>query len=500
MFDIEKIKEKAKNNFEKAWKESVKYIPKNTKIELTKVGKPHPNRTMMQRFRRILLNSGFDEMENRTILPEEDVYKEYGPEAPVILDRTFYLAKLPRPDIGLSKLKIKKIEEIIGKTNPEKIKKILRDYKKGEIEGDDFVEELTNNLKIKQEHATRMIDEVFPEFKELKPEPTNQTLRSHMTAGWYYTLSAIQDRGDFPLALFAVGPRYRNEQKEDKGHLRVHHSASIVILDPGVSLEAGREITKKILNDFGFKEVNFEKKKATSKYYAKGLEEEVFVKHKGEWLEIADIGMYSVISLANFGIKYPVFNAGFGVERMEMVFGAHEDIRELTYPQFYSKGFSDKEIAELIRPTFEPQTEEGRKIAKVIEETAFKNKDKNSPVEVLAYENKKFTVKIVEKEEGKKLIGPAGFNKIFVKDGNIQSGMKLEGEDTGLTYISAIAKRFASEIETLKNDMNFKRKIVKSLSNINLDIPNELSSFIQSNKKKINISGPVFLEVEVKFK
>ena len=82
-----------------------------------------------------------------------------------------------------------------------------------------------------------------------------------MTATWYNTLAAIQDTEKHPIMLFSIGPRYRNEQKEDSGHLRVHHSASIVILDENMSLEAGREITKKIFRKLGFKDIKFVVKK-----------------------------------------------------------------------------------------------------------------------------------------------------------------------------------------------------------------------------------------------
>ena len=103
----------------------------------------------------------------------------------------------------------------------------------------------------------------------------------------------------FPVSLFSVGPRYRNEQKEDAGHLRVHNSASLVVMDPNMSLEAGEKIVEKVLKGFGFSDVKYETKKGTSNYYADGLEKEIFAKWNDNWLEIGDIGMYSLISLAN---------------------------------------------------------------------------------------------------------------------------------------------------------------------------------------------------------
>ena len=152
---------------------------------------------MVNKLRKTLLDMGFDETENLTILPQEDIYKQYGPEAAVILDRAFYLAKLPRPEIGLSKEKITQIENITGKFNQTKLKDLLRNYKKGNIESDDLTEELVDGLNIKTEQATAII-ELFSEFKALKPEVTHLTPRSHMTATWYYTLAALQNKKEFP--------------------------------------------------------------------------------------------------------------------------------------------------------------------------------------------------------------------------------------------------------------------------------------------------------------
>lgn len=500
-FDIEKIINRTEQDFEKTWVYSAKLIPRDTQVELKGKGQAHPVRNMIQKSRRILLYMGFSEIENKTILPDTDVYKEYGPEAPVILDRAFYLAKMPRPDIGLGNNEIKQIKEVIGDFEPKTLQRILRFYKKGEIEGDDFIEELVKQLEIPQEKATELLEsKVFSEFKNLTPQPTNSTLRSHMTATWYHTLAALQDKTTYPLALFSVGPRYRNEQREDKGHLRVHHSASIVIMDPNMSLEAGRKITEEVLKKYGFDKVKFETKKATSKYYVKDQEQEVFVKHGGEWLEIADIGMYSAISLANFGIKYPVFNAGFGIERLEMVLGNHKDIRELVYPQFSVQEYSDEEIAKSISYIHEPQTERGKKIAEAIEMTARKHKDEIAPCEFIAYEDDQVLVKVVEREEGKRLIGPAGFNEVHVKDGNINSDLRLQGVSTGLNYMKGISTAIAHQIEEnfSKNEAHssHKVKLVRSLPDINLKLPHSLEDYLTGNYKKFNVRGPVFITVD----
>jgi O-phosphoseryl-tRNA synthetase len=497
-FDTGEIKSKAKSNFTDAWIATAKLIPTGTEISLPKKGKPHLVRELIQKSRQILLNLGFDEVENLTLLPDSDVVKQYGPEARVILDRAFYLAELPRPDIGLSEKRIAQIKQIAQEIDIEKLQTTFRNYKKGEIEADNLIEELIAGLGITDYQATELMDKVFPEIKELQPVPSNKTLRSHMTATWFHTLAALQDKASFPVALFSVGPRYRNEQREDARHLRVHHSASIVVMDPEMSLDAGSAITKDIMQQYGFSDIKFETKIATSKYYAPGQEQELFVKHKGTWLEIADIGMYSPVALANFDIKYPVFNAGFGIERLGMLIYEIDDVRKLAYPQFSVTEYSDEEIAKSLTYIASPQTDRGQKIARAIEETARKHKDEIAPCEFLAWKDKSIEVKIVETEAGKRLIGPAGFNEICVANGAIYSDIVPSGIHTGINYMRAIAMGAAAAIESSTDKLTYQVKGIKHLSDLNLQIPEAVRQHIEGQQKKIKVGGAVFVAIEVK--
>jgi len=522
-FDLNEIKSQAKSNFTEAWRATAKLIPTSTKISLEKKGKPHLLRELMQKSREILLSLGFDEVENLTILPDSDVVKQYGPEARVILDRVFYLAELPRPEIGLSAKRIAQVRKIAGEIDIEELQSVLRGYKRGEIEADNLIEELMAKLGITDYQATELLNEVFPELYRLRPLPSDKTLRSHMTATWFHTLAALQDKSGFPLALFSVGPRYRNEQREDAQHLRVHHSASIVIMDSEMSLDAGREITKEILRQYGFPDVKFETKTATSKYYAPGQEQEVFINYKGDWLEVADIGMYSPIALANFDIKYPVFNAGFGIERLAMILYEIDDVRKVAYPQFSVVEYSDEEIAKSITYLSSPKTLRGKKIVRAIEETARKYKDEIAPCEFLAWEDSSIQVKVTEKEAGKRLIGPAGFNEICVANGAIYSDIVPSGAYTGINYMRAVAMGAAALIESSKaakkeegmegkdnslaESRNLQRscityqvKMIKHLSDLNLQIPEAIREHIEGQQKKIGVSGAVFVAIEVEKK
>jgi O-phosphoseryl-tRNA synthetase len=497
-FDTGEIKSKARNNFTDAWIATAKLIPTGTEISLTRKGKPHLVRELIQKSRQILLNLGFDEVENLTMLPDNDVVKQYGPEARVILDRAFYLAELPRPDIGLSARRIAQLKKIAEEIDIEKLQNILRNYKKGEIEADNLIEELIAGLGITDYQATELLDKVFPEMRKLQPVPSNKTLRSHMTATWFHTLAALQYKTSFPVALFSVGPRYRNEQREDARHLRVHHSTSIVVMDPEMSLDAGGVITKDIMQQYGFSDIKFETKIATSKYYAPGQEQEVFVNYKGTWLEIADIGMYSPVALANFDIKYPVFNAGFGIERLGMLIYEIDDVRKLAYPQFSVTEYSDEEIAKSITYIASPETARGQKIAKAIEETARRHKDEIAPCEFLAWKDKSIEVKVVEKEAGKRLIGPAGFNEICVADGTVYSDIVPSGIHTGINYMYAIAMGAAAAIESSNDNLTYQVKGIRHLSDLNLQIPEATRQHIEGQQKKIKVGGAVFVTIESK--
>ena len=495
-FDVDEIKSQAKRNFTEAWMSTAKLLPTGTKVSLQGKGKPHILHELIQRSREILLNLGFDEVENLTILPDSDVSKQYGPEARIILDRIFYLAELPRPEIGLSAQRINQVKKIAAKADVEELTSIFRRYKRGEIEADDLVEKLVTGLDITDYQATELLDRVFPELKKLRPLPSNKTLRSHMTATWFHTLTALQYKVSLPLALFSVGTRYRNEQREDAQHLRVHHSASIVVMDPEMSLDVGKEITRNMLHQYGFSDVRFKTKTATSKYYAPGQEQEVFAKCKGNWLEIADIGMYSPVSLANFDIRYPVFNAGLGIERLAMILYGVNDIRELAYPQFSVVECSDEDIAKPLTYITSPRTARGRKIARAIEETARKYKDEIAPCEFLAWEDGFKQVKVVETEAGKRLIGPAGFNEICVADGNIYSDVVPSGVYTGINYMRAIAMGAAALVESKDENLVYQVKTIKHLSDLNLRIPETIRQYIEGQQKKIGVSGAVFVTIK----
>jgi O-phosphoseryl-tRNA synthetase len=477
---------------------------------------------MTAKFRDIFLDLGFDEVINPMIVDEGEVYLQYGEEAPLILDRVFYLAGLDRADIGLSEERLKKIKEIIpGFNRKEQLQQFLRDFKEGKIEADDFIEELVKKLQISEEAAIKLVNEVFSELRELKPLSTKRTLRSHMTALWYRTIKGFQDRKAGPMRFFSIGPRFRREQRQDAGHLYESTSASIVVVDDNFNLDQGKELTQDILRRLGFSECEFRLKDVTSNYYEKGTDTEVYVVHKGSKIEVANLGFYSRESLNNYRIKYRVFNVGFGVERLAAIQEGVDDIRTLVFPQYSGEIIiEDQEIAANIHPARVP-SKENEKIARFLAECCIKNKDEIGPAQVLAYEGelngKKVKIWVYNWDEGKPMISYACMNEIYVykgsifglppkelvKDSKIPPGFNEiydEGIKTGLRFIDLICSGFVSNFEERlkQNQMQYEEryKMVKRPSELNIEIPENIYNFITSKKKKILLGGPLFFGIK----
>lgn len=329
-----------------------------------------------------------------------------------------------------------------------------------------------------------------------------------MTALWFPVLSVEQNKREFPVQFFTIGRKFRREQRLDATHLYASYTASFVIMAEEITLEDGMDIVGEFIKKIGFEKVDFRFKKATSKYYAPQTEFEIFVKHPktGEWLEVGDSGFYSPVSLAKFGIEYPVFNAGFGVERFVMIRTGESDIRRLSYPYFYKEmEFTDEEIAKGIYIEEKPRTEIGKKIMEELIKTAETCKDEGSPCEFVVWKGaingKKVTVKIWERDKDTRLLGVAALNRIYVLDGNIL-GLpedKEMGTPTDIRYLDALvalaARRIEEMIEKNEREINIRIRMAKKSSDVNIGIKTPIRRFITSNSKKIDIRGPVFFGV-----
>ncbi len=478
------------------------------------MGKPHIVEETISLLRSIYLDLGFDEVFNPLFINDDDMYRQWGTETPAILDRVYYLAGLPRPNVGLSKEVKEKISQFVtlDERRTRNLERTLQDYKRGAIEGDDFVEAISKGLAIDFETAEKVLG-LFKEFKDLIPVPTNLTLRSHMTSGWFITLQALASRSELPLKLFSIDRCFRREQREDQTHLRSHFSASCVVMDKEITPELGKEIVTNFTERLGFDKVKFKVKKRSASYYEAGTEHEAFIK-LGDWIEIADFGLYSQEVLNKYKIPYNVLNIGQGAERISMIRSGVDDIRELIYPQFFKIDFSPEDIAKSIEFVEDIKTREGQKLLNALLETAKQNKDSPSPCEFISYKGdflgRKIEVSIVEPEENTKLIGPAGFNEIYVlekdmigmlPDSKDPNALKIinNGLNTNVSYLEGFFRKIVSRIEATKEQGEYEERIpiVRSISDINITLPTYIHQYLRG-KGKIDIRGPVFTTVRWK--
>lgn len=520
--DKKSIIKLAKKDFEQAWIESGKHVTKpHHDQEYPRLryntGKSHILCDTISQIRQAYLQLGFQETYNPVFIDEEDVYRQFGPEAAAVLDRCFYLAGLPRPDIGIGADKIEKIKKLGVNINDDKIQNlqdIFRGYKKGTIDGDDLVHEVSVSLNIEDHMGLKVLEKVFPEIKDLEAVANRTTLRSHMTSGWFISLGHIHDKVPLPLKMFSIDRCFRREQKEDSSHLMTYHSASCVIVDDEVSLDTGMAVSESLLEYFGFSKFKFLPDEKKSKYYIPGTQTEVYGYHPKlkEWIEIATFGLYSPISLAKYGIDKEVMNLGVGAERIAMVLNQKNDIREMVYPQIYATPkFNDRDLATMLHINYYPSTHEGKLLMKKIIDTWTLNATASSPCEFIIHDDDflggKIVLKTIEKEDNTNLLGPAATNEIYIHNGNI-IGVPIDSNDktiketrenginTNINYIKALAAKAAYQIEEMmvsgQDEIIIKTNIARSISDINLKLDDLGLNHITSNNKEIDIRGPIF--------
>ncbi len=468
---------------------------------------------------------GFDEVINPVFIDEEHIYRQFGPEAPAVLDRCFYLSGLPRPDIGLGLDKIEKIEKLGVKLDEDKIKslkEVFRSYKKGNLSGDDLVHDLASSLEVDDESGLRVLERVFPELKELKPIASNSTLRSHMTSGWFLTLQSLHQKRLMPIKLFSIDRCFRREQKEDSSHLMTYHSASCVWMDDEMSMDVGMAVSENLLRHFGFEKFKFMPDEKKSKYYIPTTQTEVYGYHPKlkDWVEVATFGLYSPLALSKYGIDKEVMNLGVGAERIAMILNQEEDIRALVYPQIHQKwALNDREIATMLKINEYPTTEEGQVLMDAIIKTCLEKGETPSPCEFLIFKGeflgKNIEVKVIEPEKGTKLLGPAAWNQIYVYQGNIvgippqdpeekikdhlTSKTAAEGLSTNIKYMDGVAAQAAYKIEELvacgDESLKFRTTISRYISDVNLKLNEIALNYITGENKVIDVRGPIFCTI-----
>jgi O-phosphoseryl-tRNA synthetase len=455
-----------------------------------------------------------------------------------VLDRVFYIGGLPRPNVGIARKQLDEIDEILAshrsplthtdsvlsgqaqhrspyppmtKETEERLRETLHAYKKSEIDGDELTIELAKVLGIDDALVVHILDAVFPEFRALVPESSRNTLRSHMTSGWFITLGDIWDRSPLPLRLFSVDRCFRREQAEGPTRLMTYHSASCIVAGEDITNEEGKAVSMALLSAFGYTDFRFQPDEKRSKYYMPDSQTEVYARHPVHgWVEVATFGMYSPSALSEYGIGVPVMNLGLGVERLAMIAYNANDVRQLCYPQFFPHILTDQEIARAVRVREEPSSPEGKMLAVAIAHISSANATAQGPCTFDAWEGvlrgSRVKVAVEEPESNAKLCGPACTNEIFVHDGSILGvpdiekwkQVRTEGISTGITYLSAVSALAAARIEEAARcgkSTLVQVKMAKLPSDINIKIDEFAMRAVTDKNKKVDVRGPVFLTV-----
>lgn len=519
-FDTGEFKERKKLDFEGAWHDGPKVItpPSPEKIYPRysyKRAAVHPIFDTIAKLRAAYLSMGFDEAMVPVFIDEQDVYRQFGPEALAVLDRVYYVGGLPRPNVGISREKLDEISKITGspidEKTEEKLMKCFHSYKKGKFDGDDLTHEMSVALNVDDGVVVHILDTVFPEFKELAPESSRTTLRSHMTSGWFLSLAEMWEKRPLPIRMFSVDRCFRREQEEDATHLRTYHSASCIVAGEDVTVDEGKAVAEALLSAFGFTEFKFQPDEKRSKYYMPETQTEVYGKHPVHgWVEVATFGIYSPAALSEYGVGVPVMNLGMGVERLAMVLSGASDVRKLSYAQLYPPVYSDSQLSKAVGIREEPISIEGRRLVSAIMETAAPNADAESPCSFSAWQGELFgrlvEVFVEESEENSKLLGPAALNEVFVKDGAILGVPDTEkfaevrslGTSTGISYLYSVANLAAARIEEAARfgeGTTVTVKMSKHPSDVNLKIEEYGLRYVTDNKRKMDLRGPIFMTV-----
>lgn len=519
-FDTDAYRKKTKEDFEQAWHEGPLVLtPPSAAMQYPRLtyrrAQPHPVFALIATLREAYLSMGFDECSNPVFVEEQEVYRQFGPEAMAVLDRVFYIGGLPRPNVGIGKEQLGQIGQITGKdlssTEEERFRETLHQYKKGKIDGDDLVHEISVVLGTDDARVVQVLDQVFPEFKALSPESSRTTLRSHMTSGWFLTLGSLWERAPLPIRLFSIDRCFRREQAEGPTRLMNYHSASCVVAGEDVSVDEGKAVSQALLSVFGFTEFSFRPDDKRSKYYMPGTQTEVYARHPTHgWVEVATFGVYSPSALSEYGIGMPVMNLGLGVERLAMIVHAAEDMRQMVYPQFFPRVLTDSDVARAISLRDEPASLEGRIMARAIMEVAQIHRDTLGPCSFPAWEGtlqgRQVRVFVEEPEENAKLLGPACLNEVFVHQGSVLglpdqekwAATRKDAVPTGISFLAGVTARAAARIEEAARcgmGVTVQDKMARLPSDVNLKIADYAMRYLTDQKKKVDVRGPVFFTV-----
>jgi O-phosphoseryl-tRNA synthetase len=494
---------------------------------LTGKGMQHPVHELIQNLRNILINSGFNELENSFFLADTDVMKQHDVNPNLVFDKVYYLAESQRPVVNLSQEQIEELQRLVPKINIDKLNDVLNEYKDNKLENYQIFQRLMADLKLSNDQITKIL-EIIPGLNESNPKLTNITLRSAMASSWFQTLAAIMDKENLPIKVFSTGIWFKRGLKLNELKLSSHYGASCIIMDKKIMASNGKVIAEEILNRLGFKNLEFKDSHKTQNFNITSDEIGIFI----NGIEIGTFGLFSKEVLQKYNIDIPILYINFGLEHMVMVQKGFDDIRELMFPQFYKAWkLNDAQIAESLQFIMKPKTEVGKGIAKNLVKVCERYGSTASPCEFKVWDGvfnsnnmpdktpkqtgetitPRLIVKVFNHEKDSKLCGPAYLNEIVVKDGDIfgvqnndENNELKGGQHTNIRYLDAFSKLVGSTIESKIADKLKKKAveinigIIKEMEDINLQLDGGALRYLLTNNKKIDVRGPMFINVECK--
>ncbi|NYZ79310.1 phenylalanine--tRNA ligase subunit alpha [Candidatus Micrarchaeota archaeon] len=247
-------------------------------------GKKHPLRKVMNKIRKIFIELGFEEMEDRLVESSfwnfDALFQPQDHPARDLMD-TFYLS------------------------SPEKIP----------LPKDEVVE------RVKKVHEEKW------KYKWSREVAEQAVLRTHDTAiSPQYLLKVRKGERKAPAKFFTVGRVYRNEATDFK-HLSEFCQVGGIIVYEDATFRDLLGLLKEFYRKLGFGKIRFSP--SYFPYTEPSLEVEVYYEEKRQWLELGGAGVFRPeVCLPTWG-KYPVLAWGLSLERPTMLMMGIKDIRQL---------------------------------------------------------------------------------------------------------------------------------------------------------------------------
>jgi len=493
-------------------------------------GHPHPIYETVNDLRTLMLSLGFDEIQTSYFLPIRDIRQLTGNLYPAFMDSIYHLSWTRLEPVPPSKEVELRLAERFPELDQAELWNIL-DTIDEDTSGENLLREISEEMDLSIEKSINIMNSI-PQLKRGIPHTEDLTLRSFMPTSWISTLEATYDSEAFPIRLFTVATSFRREPSLDSRHIRTYNLLSMAVLDDEMDIEKGKKILGKVLDLLEIEGTRMVEKSYPFPYFQKGTELEIF----GGDLELGTCGMVSRVILEERGIKVPVFIADIGVERLLMYKHGYPDIRELFFPQFFAAwNLSDEEISSSLKFIRRPQTDFGKEIASAVQKCYRDSQNGNEKIarkvawkgQLVQSDYGTFLVSderareldirgtpaeviLKEARPGMGLAGPAAFNEIWIKDGNIigatpdmASRMEEDGATkTNKTYVKAFSRFVGWKVEKALERGHTGKLFdkIRDLEGINLKLSSKALHYILSHNKKIDIQGPVYLKFLFKIK